>query len=84
MFKVLGDVNRNQLFSKETLNALGIIRYCALTIIGFVVVSAAFIPFGDPEDRPPGVFLRIVVILGSILVVSVMLLCEQFVKKRCR
>ena len=38
-FKVLGYVGRNKVFSPEVVKALRTIKYCALAIIGFVVVE---------------------------------------------
>src|SRR6267154_2760673 len=41
-FKVLGYVRQNKTFSQATVKALGTIKYCAIAIIGFVVVSVVF------------------------------------------
>src|SRR4029079_15598304 len=41
-FKVLGYVGQNKVFSPEVVNALRPIKYCALAIIGFVVVEELF------------------------------------------
>ena len=49
-FKVLGYVGQNKTFSQATLNSLRIIKYCAIAIIGFVVVSVVFMIFGDKDD----------------------------------
>src|SRR5437016_1651076 len=38
-FKVLGYVRQNQTFSQATVKALRTIKYCAIAIIGFVVVG---------------------------------------------
>src|SRR4030095_16184646 len=38
-FKVLGYVGQNKVFSPEVVKALRTIKYCALAIIGFVVVE---------------------------------------------
>src|SRR6185295_3153838 len=60
-FKVLGYAGQNKVFSQPAVNALRIIKYCAISIIGFVVVSVLFMPFSDPDDRPPGVVMRILI-----------------------
>src|SRR6267378_5775924 len=60
-FKVLGYVRQNKTFSPATVKALGTIKYCAIAIIGFVAVGVIFMMFGDREDRPAGVFMRILI-----------------------
>jgi hypothetical protein len=71
-FKVLGYAGQDKIFSQAAVKALRTIKYCAIAIIGFVVGSAVFIPFGDPDDDdgPQGVVMRVVVIFGSIVVAT--------------
>lgn len=76
-FRVLTYVRRDATFSPATVKALRIIKYCSIAIIGFVAVSVAFMPFGDPDDRPPGVVMRIVVAFGSIVVATVAAMLER-------
>ena len=61
-FKVLGFAGRNTIFSPAAVKALRTIKLCAIAILGFVAVSMLFFFSGDPEDRPPGVFMRILVV----------------------
>ena len=42
-FKVLGYAGQNKVFSPEAVKALRTIKYCAIAIIGFVVVEEIFI-----------------------------------------
>src|SRR5688572_4425774 len=58
-FKVLGYAGQNTVFSQEAVKALRTIKYCSIAIIGFVAVSVLFMVHGDPDDRPAGVFMRI-------------------------
>src|ERR1043165_7477986 len=51
-FKLLGYAGKNQPFSQAAVKALQTIKYCAIAIIGFIVVSVGFMPFADPDDRP--------------------------------
>jgi amino acid transporter len=67
-FKLLGYVRRNEIFSQRSVRALRTIKYCALAIIGFVAVSVIFLIFGDRDDRPAGVFMRILITFPSIVV----------------
>src|SRR5882724_4297264 len=41
--KVLGYAGQNKIFSQPAVNALRMIKYCAVTIIGFVVLEEIFI-----------------------------------------
>jgi hypothetical protein len=67
-FKLLGYIRRNEIFSQRSVRAVRTIKYCALAIIAFVAVSVIFMIFGDRDDRPAGVFMRILIIFPSIVV----------------
>jgi hypothetical protein len=69
-FKVLGYVRQNKTFSQATVKALRTIKYCALAIIGFVAVSVIFLVFADKDDRPAGVFMRILIAFVSIVIAT--------------
>jgi hypothetical protein len=69
-FKLLDYAGRNEVFSHAAVKALRTIKYCAIAILGFILVSVAFLPFGDPEDRPQGVMMRIVLSFGTIIVAT--------------
>ncbi len=79
-FKVLGYAGQNKVFSQAAVKALRIIKYCAIAIIGFVVVSVLFMPFSDPDDRPPGVFMRILITFGSIVVATAAAMFERILQ----
>jgi len=76
-FKLLGYVGRNETFSLGSVRALRTIRYCALVIVGLVAVSAIFMIGGDREDRPGGVFMRILVTFPTIVVATAAAICER-------
>jgi len=76
-FKVLGYVRQNKTFSQATVNSLRMIKYCAIAIIGFVVVSVVFMIFGDKDDRPPGVFMRILITFPSIVIATAAAVFER-------
>src|SRR2546423_6899994 len=69
-FKVLGYAGQNKIFSQAAVTALRTIKFCAIAIIGFVAVSVIFFLFSDPDDRPAGVFMRILVAFPSIVVAT--------------
>jgi len=79
-FKVLGYVRQNKTFSQATVKALGTIKYCAIALIGFVAVSVIFMMFGDREDRPAGVFMRILITFPSLVVVATAAMFERIVQ----
>jgi hypothetical protein len=80
-FKVLGYAGQNKIFSQAAVNALRTLKYCAIAIIGFVAVSVVFIMFGDPDDRPAGVFMRILITFPSIVVATAAAMFERILQK---
>jgi hypothetical protein len=76
-FKLLGYAGQNKIFTQEAVNALRTIKFCAIAIIGFVVVSVIFLLRGDPEDRPPGVVMRVVLTFGSIVIATAAAMFER-------
>ena len=76
-FRVLGYAGQNKVFSQPAVNALRTIKYCALAILGFVAVSIVFLFFGDPDDRPPGVFMRVLIAFPSIVVAAAAAMFER-------
>ena len=80
-FKVLGFVRQNQTFSQATVKALRTIKYCALTIIGFVAGAVIFIlMFGDGEDRPAGVFMCLLTTFASIVIATAAAMFERILQ----
>ncbi len=71
--RALGYVGGGQVFSPEVVKALRIVRYCALAIIGFVVVEELWIHLvsGRDEDNPGApIFLGLLIVLPSIVVAT--------------
>ena len=79
-FKVLGYVRQNKTFSQATVKALRTIKYCAIAIIVFVAVSGIFIMFADKDDRPAGVFMRILIAFPSIVVATAAAMFERILQ----
>ena len=69
-FKVLGYVGQNKVFSQAAVKALRTIKYCAISIIGFVVGGEIFIMLGNSDDRAGGVFMGILITFGSIVIAT--------------
>ena len=79
-FKLLGYIRRNEIFSQRSVRALRTIKYCALAIIGFVAVSVIFMISGDRDDRPAGVFLRLLITFPSIVVATAAAVFERILQ----
>ena len=81
--RALGYVGRNQVFSPEVVKALRIIKYCALAIIGFVVLLELFILFSGNRDlENPGapIFMGILIAFPSIVVATVAAMFERILQ----
>jgi len=78
--KLLGYVGRDEVFSERSVRALRTIKYCSLIIIGFVAVSALFMIGGDRDDRPAGVFLRLLITFPSIVVAAAAAVFERILQ----
>ncbi len=66
-FKILGYAEENQLFSQPVLNALRTIKYCAVSLIGFLMVGEAylFIVQRGKDDIAGGVAMGLLMIIAS-------------------
>jgi len=79
-FKVLGYAGQNKIFSQAAVKALRTIKYCALAIIGFVVVEEIFIMLGDSDDRAGGVFMGILITFASTVVATAAAMFERILQ----
>jgi hypothetical protein len=77
IFKLLGYAGQNKLYSQDAVKALRIIKYCAIAVIGFVAVGEIFIVLGTSDDRAGGVFMGILITLGSIVVATTASVLEK-------
>ena len=80
-FKVLGYVRRNKVFSETSIKALRIIKYCAISIIGFVVIGEIIIVFSNSDDRAGGVFMGILIAFSAILMTISATMFERILQK---
>ena len=79
-FKVLGYAGQNKIFSQAAVKALRTLKYCAIAIIGFVALRVVFMMFDDPDDRPAGVFMRILITFPSIVVATAAAMFERILQ----
>lgn len=75
--KVLGYVGQHKIFSQAAVKALRTIKYCAITIIGFVAIEEMFIFSIESDDRAGGVFMGVLITFGSIVVATAATLFER-------
>jgi DUF2975 family protein len=79
-FKVLGYSGQNKTFSQAAVKALRIIKYCAMSIIGFVAVGEIFIMLGNSDDRSGGFFMGILITFGSIVIATAAAMFERILQ----
>jgi len=80
-FKVLGYAGHNKIFSKEAVKSVRTIKYCALAIIGFVVVEEIFIMLNHGSDDPAGgVFMGVLITFGSIVIATAAAMFERILQ----
>jgi len=78
-FKILGYARRNEIFSRHSVRALRIIKYCALTTVTFILGAEAylFIFVRDKDDIAGGVAMGLFIILVSAIIATVAAVFER-------
>ena len=77
-FKVLGYAGQNKVFSPEAVKSLRIIKFCALAIIGFVVVEEIFIMLNHGDDDAAGaIMMGVLIIFASIVIATAAAMFER-------
>ena len=80
-FQVLGYVGQNKVFSPEVVKALRTIKYCALAIIGFVVVEEIIIMLTHgSDDAAGGVFVGVLITFLSIVIATAAAMFERILQ----
>ncbi len=82
-FKILGYIGQNKVFSDATIKALQTIKYCAIAIIGFVVIEEIFILLSNPaagDDGPQAIVMGALITFGSIVVATTAGMFERIVE----
>jgi Protein of unknown function (DUF3036). len=77
--KLLGFIGRNQAISPESVKALRNIKYCALTLIGFILGAEAFIWMGRnrSDDIAGGVMMGVMMIFVSAVAATAAAVFER-------
>jgi len=77
-FKLLGYVARNEIFSQRSVKALRTIKFCAMTLVAFLLGAEAFIvQRGKGEDIAGAVMMGLVLIFVSIVVATAAAVFER-------
>ena len=79
-FKLLGYVARNEVFSHRSVKALRTIKYCAMTLIAFLVGAEAYfhiVQRGKGEDIAGGVMMGLFLIFVSIVIAAAAAVLER-------
>jgi hypothetical protein len=82
-FKLLGYAGRNNVFSPEAVKALRTIKYCAIAIIGFVVIEEIFIMLmneGDNDNPGAPIFMGVLITFPSIVVATAAAMFERILQ----
>ena len=70
-FKLLGYIERNQVFSQTSVRALRNIKYCALTLSGSIFLGVLFVRiFNSGDDAAGFTALSMVAIFASIVIAT--------------
>jgi hypothetical protein len=71
-FKLMGFIGRNEIFSQRSVKALRTIKYCAITLIAFIVGAEAyfFIVVRGKDDIAGGVMLGLLMIFVSVIIAT--------------
>ncbi|MES2213541.1 MAG: DUF2975 domain-containing protein [Patescibacteria group bacterium] len=80
-YKLLRYAGQNKVFSQPAVNALRTIKYCALTIIGFVVLEEIFIMLNHgTDDAAGGVFMGVLITFGSVVIATAAAMFERILQ----
>jgi len=80
-FKLLGHVRQDRVFTLNSAKALRTIKYCAFSIIGFVIVEEITIMLNHGDDDAAGaIMLGVMIIFCSIVVAVVANMFEKLVQ----
>ena len=77
-FRLLGYIGKNKVFSPNSVRALRTIKYCALTIVGFIAPAVAYLFIVRPDDDiAGGVFMCVLISFISIVVAAAAAVFER-------
>jgi hypothetical protein len=78
-FRLLGYIGRNDLFSQRSVKALRTIKYCAMTLIAFIMGAEVyfFIAVRGNDDIAGGVMMGLLMIFVSVVIATAAAVFER-------
>ena len=78
-FKLLGFIRQNKVFTLNSVRALRTIKYCAISLVGFIVAAEAylFIAVRGKDDIAGGVAIGLVMIFVSAVIATASAVFER-------
>jgi hypothetical protein len=79
-FKLLGYVGRSEVFSQRSVKALRTIKYCAMTLVGFLVGAEGYffiVQRGKEDDIAGGVMMGLFLIFVSVVIATAAAVFER-------
>jgi hypothetical protein len=82
VFRLLGYIGRNEVFSPPSVKALRTIKYCAITLIAFILGAEAYFFLGvrGSDDIAGGVMIGLLMIFVSSIVATAAAVFEKIVQ----
>lgn len=83
VFKLLGYIGQNKVFSQNSVSALRMIKYCAIALIIFVLGAEAYFfifQSGKGEDIAGGVAMGFFIIFISVIIATAATLFEKILQ----
>lgn len=79
-FKALGYAGKNEVFSPAAVKAFRIIRYCAIALIGFIIVGVLLTLLAESDDRPPIIVMGALATFVSIVIAASAAMFERILQ----
>lgn len=80
-FILLRYIGQNKVFSGEAVKTLRMIKYCAITLIGFVAVGVTYIRFfSGSDDAAGGVFIGFLISFSSLVIATAAAVFEKMLQ----
>jgi len=76
-FKVLRYAGRNEEFSPPAVRSVRTIKYCAIALVGFVLIAEVIIMSNDSDDRAGGVMIGVFIFFASVVVATATAVLER-------
>ena len=81
-FKLFGCIGRNEVFSQRSVKALRTIKYCAISLVGFILGAEAyiFIAVRGKDDIAGGVAIGLVLIFAFAVIATAAAVFEKLLQ----